>query len=197
MPQRYQKEIEDILEQSGKLRRVDGGAGSRIPFRRLVWLWLSRLARGRRWPQPGRLMLIAVCLLLSALLVRAVVPGIAGPLAWAGLLLFVSDTGPSSCGRGESRSGGGGSPSKSPGDRGGTGSARRPAKTRAHREISRTGQRSLRQRSSNSPSVIDCLCAITLSSAPSSSSRLASVYSSPSWSSLSFRTSVVRVFPWA
>jgi hypothetical protein len=34
-------------------------------------------------------MLIAVCLLLSALLVRAVVPGIAGPLAWAGLLLFV------------------------------------------------------------------------------------------------------------
>ena len=89
MPQRYQKEIEDILEQSGKLRRVDGGAGSRIPFRRLVWLWLSRLARGRRWPQPGRLMLVAVCLLLSALLVRAVVPGIAGPLAWAGLLLFV------------------------------------------------------------------------------------------------------------
>jgi hypothetical protein len=89
MSQRYQREIEDILKQSGELKRTGRGGGSGPSFWQLVRLWISRLLRGRSWSQPGRLILIAVSLLLSALIIRSIVPGIAGPVAWAGLLLFV------------------------------------------------------------------------------------------------------------
>ena len=89
MSQRYQKEIEEILEQSGGLKRTGRGGGSGTPLWRLVWRWVFGLLRGRSWSEPGRLILIAVSLLLSALIIRAIVPGIAGPVAWAGLLLFV------------------------------------------------------------------------------------------------------------
>jgi hypothetical protein len=89
MSQRYQREIEGILKQSGKLKRVGKGGGSGPSFWQLVWIWASRLLRGHSWSQPGRLILIAVSLLLSALIIRAIVPGIAGPVAWAGILLFI------------------------------------------------------------------------------------------------------------
>ena len=89
MSQRYQKEIEEILKQSGGLKWTGRGGGQGTPLWQLVWHWISGLLRGRSWSEPGRLILIAVSLLLSALIIRAIVPGIAGPVAWAGLLLFV------------------------------------------------------------------------------------------------------------
>ena len=89
MSQRYQKEIEEILKQSGGLKGTGRGGGSGTPLWRLVWRWISGLLRGRSWSEPGRLILIAMSLLLSALVIRAIAPGIAGPVAWAGLLLFV------------------------------------------------------------------------------------------------------------
>ena len=89
MSQRYQKEIEEILKQSGGLKRAGRGGGPGTALWQLVWRWISGLLRGRSWSEPGRLILIAMSLLLSALVIRAIAPGIAGPVAWAGLLLFV------------------------------------------------------------------------------------------------------------
>ena len=45
---------------------------------------------GKTWSiTPGRVMLVAIVLLLSALIMTFSVPGMVGPLAWAGLLQFI------------------------------------------------------------------------------------------------------------
>ncbi len=92
MSQRYQKEIEEILRQAGE---VGSGGGPRRPrhsFLRLVWLHVSQALGGKLLSlSAGRVMFIAVALLLSALLLRPVLPsGIPGLLAWGGLLLFIA-----------------------------------------------------------------------------------------------------------
>ena len=88
MSQRYQREIEEILKQTGGPE--PSGRGPRQNIWRLIWLYIRQSLGGKRWSlSPGRIMLIAVSLLLSALIVRALVPGLVGPLAWAGLLLFI------------------------------------------------------------------------------------------------------------
>lgn len=83
MPQRYEKEIEDILQQAGDLGpKGKSAAGHSLP--KLVWLHLAQSLRGKPWSiSPGRVMLTAAVLLLSAIIM-----GIA-LLAWAGLLLFI------------------------------------------------------------------------------------------------------------
>ena len=90
MSKRYQKEIEEILKQAddvgsaGRRRRARGG------FWRLIWLYVRRSLAGNRWSlSAGRVILIAVSVLLSALVIRAFVPGLVGPLTLAGLLLFI------------------------------------------------------------------------------------------------------------
>lgn len=88
MSQKYQREIEEILKQTGGPE--PSGRGPRRGIWRLIWLYLSQSLGGKRWSlSPGRIMLIGVSLLVSALVVRAMVPGLVGPLAWAGLLLFI------------------------------------------------------------------------------------------------------------
>ena len=90
MSKRYQKEIEEILKQAGDLTASGKGRGPRQSFWRLLRLYVARSLSGRRWPpSPGQVILVAVSLLLSALIVKAMVPGLVGPLAWAGLLLFI------------------------------------------------------------------------------------------------------------
>lgn len=90
MPERYQREIEDILQQAGDLGSGNGKGGPSRSFPRLVWLQLVRSLSGKPWSiSPGRVMLTAVVLLLSALLMGALVPGLASPVAWAGLVLFI------------------------------------------------------------------------------------------------------------
>ena len=89
MAERYKKEIEEILQQAGDLGS-GGPRGAKPNFLRLVWLQLVQSLGGKTWSlRPGRVMLVAVVLLLSALLVRPAVPGIVGPLAWGGLILFI------------------------------------------------------------------------------------------------------------
>ena len=86
MSERYQREIEEILEEAGDLVP----ARPRFGFWRLIRAYIGQSLRGRRWPlSPGRVMLIAVSLLLAALVLRGALPGLVGPLAWAGLLLFI------------------------------------------------------------------------------------------------------------
>ena len=84
MSERYKREIEEILQRSGELGSGKGARGSRPGLLKLAWLQLAQSLGGRTWSlKPGRVMLIAVVLLLSALIMNI------GLLAWAGLILFI------------------------------------------------------------------------------------------------------------
>ena len=90
MSERYKREIEEILEEAGDLEPARPRLGKGPSFWRLVRAYIGQSLRGNRWSlSPGRVMLIAVSLLLAALVLRGALPGIVGPLAWAGLLLFI------------------------------------------------------------------------------------------------------------
>ncbi|MBM3934625.1 MAG: hypothetical protein FJ319_10045 [SAR202 cluster bacterium] len=89
MSQKYQREIEEILQQvdtgsSPKSRIRQPGLFSRLSAS------IKRAMGGNVFSiSPGRIMFAAVCLLLSALVVSAFIPGYVGPIAWAGLVLFI------------------------------------------------------------------------------------------------------------
>ena len=90
VPEKYQKEIEEILEQAGGLVSSSRPARTRPSLLRLVRQYISNSLGGRLWSlNPGRIMAVAVALLLLALLFTRIVPGIGGPVALAGLLLFI------------------------------------------------------------------------------------------------------------
>jgi hypothetical protein len=98
MGQRYQKEIEEILEQvneappSNKRAAGRGGGSGGRPAQpdrpqnsgTPLFSWLPfRLT-------AGRLLLTGVVLLLGALVLRSAIPGVAGPLIWIGIGLFIA-----------------------------------------------------------------------------------------------------------
>ena len=90
MSQKYQREIEEILQQAGEQesKGKSGGDGRSLP--RLVWLHFLQSIRGKPWAiLPGRVMLTAGALLLAAVVMSSLSPGLFAPLAWAGLLLFI------------------------------------------------------------------------------------------------------------
>ena len=90
MSNRYQREIEEILQQAGELGTGKGPRGGRRGLFGLLRSYLAQTIGGRNWSvTPGRVMLVAVALLLSALIMTSAVPRMVGPLAWAGLLLFI------------------------------------------------------------------------------------------------------------
>ena len=90
MPNRYEDEIENILQQAGVKAPRKGGKVRNRRFLSLVWLYFLQAFGGRTWSiTPSRIMLAAAALLLSALVMTAAIPGLAGPLAWAGLILFI------------------------------------------------------------------------------------------------------------
>ncbi|MBI4200768.1 MAG: hypothetical protein HY531_00590 [Chloroflexi bacterium] len=89
MSNRYQREIEEILDKIGSLP-----PGRERPARRRgFWPALSaagRFLRGPWWHlSPGRIMLGTVVLLLVALLFKASMPGLVAPIAWIAVFLFV------------------------------------------------------------------------------------------------------------
>ena len=90
MSKKYQQEIEEILKQAGEI--VPSGRSRKSPdsIWRLMRLYIGQSLWGKGWSiSPGRIMLTAGCLLVAALIVRAMVPGLAAPLGVAGLLLGV------------------------------------------------------------------------------------------------------------
>ena len=92
MPSRYQREIEDILQKAGEegSKRRPRRASSRRSLRQLVWLYVRQSLSGNLFSiSPGRIMLFGFVLLLSFLLVRPFSAGVAGMLAWAGLIIFI------------------------------------------------------------------------------------------------------------
>ena len=90
MSQKYQREIEEILREAGDVLPSKKRARSKSNFWRLLWLYIRQSLGGKTWSvTPGRVMLVAISLLLLALIFSRMVPGIGGPLALAGLLLFI------------------------------------------------------------------------------------------------------------
>ena len=90
MSNRYQREIEEILKQAGELAPAAEPPPKQVSFRRLLWLQVRQSLGGKAWSiSPGRVMVVAVLLLLSALVLNATLPGLTGPLAWSGLILFI------------------------------------------------------------------------------------------------------------
>ena len=84
MSNKYQKEIEEILEQAGESGKHRRGGKTGPSLWRLIWLYVAKSVGGKDWSlKPGRVMVIAILLLLSALILRTSL------LAWAGLLLFI------------------------------------------------------------------------------------------------------------
>ncbi len=89
MSQKYQREIEEILQQ------VDTGSSPKPRverpnlFRQAAGSFRRSVTGKGASVTPGRIMVASVCLLLSALVVNAFNSGWVGPIAWAGLILFI------------------------------------------------------------------------------------------------------------
>ena len=85
MSKKYEKEVEEILEQAGvspgRAPTPRRGPG----FWKLLWMYAGKALGGRTWAiTPGRVMIAAVVVLLLALVLRA------GPImGLIGLLLFI------------------------------------------------------------------------------------------------------------
>ena len=93
MPQKYQREIEEILQQAGDLGLSDPPKRrQKLGFPRLAWEYFKQSIGGSAFSiTPGRIMLGAVLILLAALVLNLATPGfgIVGILAWLGFILFI------------------------------------------------------------------------------------------------------------
>lgn len=90
MPDQYQREIEDILRKAEAQAPLPKPQSSRQSLRSLVWQYARQSMSNSAWPiSPGKLMLTAVALLLVAAILRAMLPMVFGPLAWAALVVFI------------------------------------------------------------------------------------------------------------
>ena len=90
MSDKYKREIEEILKQAGEIAVPEKKRQPKTSLWRLIWRNITRSLGGKMWSfSPSRVMLIAVVLFLLSMVFRAAGLGIVGPLAWAGLLLFI------------------------------------------------------------------------------------------------------------
>ena len=93
MPQKYQREIEEILQQAGDLGLSEPPKPrQKLGFGRLAWEYFKQSVGGSALSvTPGRIMLGAVLILLAALVLNLATPGfgIVGILAWLGFILFI------------------------------------------------------------------------------------------------------------
>ena len=89
MPDQYQKEIEDILKKAEAEAPLPS-AQPRRNLRGMVWQYARQSLNSTAWGiSPGKIMLVALAILLAAFLLRPIVPGMFGLLAWAGLIIFI------------------------------------------------------------------------------------------------------------
>jgi hypothetical protein len=92
MPERYEKEIEEILRRKGsELGTPQRPEKPRAGFWRLVGQNLKKSLGGHAFSiSPGRVLLIALTLVLAWAVLRGVgVGGMFALLGWVGLLLFI------------------------------------------------------------------------------------------------------------
>jgi hypothetical protein len=90
MPERYQKEIEDILKQAGDIKTPSSGRASKPNPLRLIGVYIRNSLEGKPWTvSSGRVILVSILFLLSAVVFGAMMPGLTGILGWIGLVLFI------------------------------------------------------------------------------------------------------------
>ena len=89
MAERYQREIEEILEQTGTSADPKQPAKSGGMLRRLGRSRGSGSGGRARRITPLRVFMASIALLLTALLMNSLAPGLQGLFAWSGLLLFI------------------------------------------------------------------------------------------------------------
>ena len=90
MPERYQQEIEEILEQAGELKEIHKRPNHPKSVWRLIWLYVVHAVASKAPSfRPSRIMTYAICLLLVALIFGRSLVGIVTPLVFAGLLIFI------------------------------------------------------------------------------------------------------------
>ena len=88
-PEQYQKEIEEILEKADVKSPAPRNL-AKLSFWRLIWLQIRQSLGGKTWSlSPGRIILASVLLILTWVVLRPILPSLAGYLAWAGLLIFI------------------------------------------------------------------------------------------------------------
>lgn len=92
MPEKYKQEIEDILQQAGEWTTPERVRRRRQSVWKLAWHQVRESLKGKAWAvTPGRVMLAALLVFLAALIIYAAAPnlGLVGPIAIAGLVLFI------------------------------------------------------------------------------------------------------------
>ena len=89
MSERYQREIEEILQQVGESTPTKE---PRKPERNSLLAPISRVARSIGnliYESSQRLMTIGIALLILAILASVIFPGLLGPIVWLGLIIFI------------------------------------------------------------------------------------------------------------
>lgn len=91
MSERYKNEIEEILRQAGDLSTLGQSPARNENFLKLAWTQMKRIFGSDSWSSSsGRILLLSIGFLLSALVFKALVPGeIVALLLWSGLVMFI------------------------------------------------------------------------------------------------------------
>ena len=90
MSNKYEREIEEILKQAGESPSKKKQKGPEQNLLRSWWSQLDSSVGGQRLRiSPGRIALIAVGVLVSAIVLRSFMSGISTPLFWLALGLFI------------------------------------------------------------------------------------------------------------
>jgi hypothetical protein len=92
MANRYQREIEEILDKVNEDQPAESGKGGRPRQRREANASRPRPRQAPRFNlnfSPGRLLIIGVALLFSSLMFLSILPELAAPAAWVGIGLFI------------------------------------------------------------------------------------------------------------
>ena len=87
MPEKYEREIEEILAKSSKDSKRSNANKSLL---NMLFRYLNQSVSVRNFKiSPGRIMLIGICLLLLSLIIRTFAPTWTSFFAWTGLLILI------------------------------------------------------------------------------------------------------------
>jgi hypothetical protein len=89
MPERYQREIEEILQDVGESTPIKEPVKSNRSSLLSPFASFGRSIDNRVYLSARRFMAIGIVLLLSALFVSVVDAGFLGPFIWLGLIMFI------------------------------------------------------------------------------------------------------------
>ena len=87
MPEKYEREIEEILAKSFKGSKRSNTNKSLL---NMLFRYLNQSVSVRNFKiSPGRIMLVGICLLLLSLIIRTFAPTWTSFFAWTGLLILI------------------------------------------------------------------------------------------------------------